>query len=171
MIKAPLPIVQVTALSLALALVASCGGNKESGGCTTPPAPTGSTITVNPPEVLWEVGAGACTNTVMQDSFFTITVRNPSGVALTGVGISATLVLAPGTFVPPPQVMYLFDDLDGDGRYTDPITAFPHCAQTGGAGTKTLMVRYDLGGCEFGGNLDVFSGTAYDFARISATVP
>ena len=67
--------------------------------------------------------------------------------------------------------MYLFDDLDGDGRYTDPITVFPHYIQTGGAGTKTLMVRYDLGGCEFGGNLDVFSGTAYDFARISATVP
>ncbi len=169
MIKMPLLVLRVAAFCLPLGLLISCGS--ENGGNSAPPAPPGSTITVNPDKVEWDVGGPGCTNTVMQDSYFNIVVRNPNGVPLIGTGLSVSLVLSPGTFVPPPQVMYLFDDYDGDGYYTDPITVFPHYVQTGGAGTKMLMVRYDLGGCEYGGNLDVYSGTAYNFGHISATIP
>lgn len=169
MINTTLSRLRVAAFCLPLTLVASCG--TESGGHVAPPAPTGSNLVVNPEEVPWEVGAGICTNTVMQDSYFNIQVRNSSGVALTNVGVALNLVLSPGTFIPPLQIMYLFDDLDGDGLFTDPITVFPHYVSTGGAGTKMVMVRYDLGGCEFGGNLDAFSGTAYGFAHISVENP
>jgi len=169
MIKVPLSVVRVAAFCLPLALVASCG--TDSGGYTAPPAPPGSTITVSPELVEWEVGAGACTNTVMQDTFFNILVQSPNSAPMTGVGIAVSLVLAPGTFIPPPQVMYLYDDLDGDGLYTNLITVFPHYTQTGGTGTKMLRVQYDLGGCEYGGNLDVFSGSGYGFGHISVDVP
>jgi hypothetical protein len=67
--------------------------------------------------------------------------------------------------------MYLYDDKDGDGLFTDPITVLPYYTETGPSGTKLLMVRYDLGGCEYGGNLDVFSGAAYGFGHILVENP
>lgn len=172
MIKMPLLVLRVAAFCLPLGLLIGCGTeSSETGGNNAPPAPPGSTITVNPADIPWTVGAGVCDNTVMQDSFFNIVVRSPNGVPLSGVGLSVSLVLAPGTFVPPLQVMYLFDDFDEDGDFTDPITTYPHYVRTRNAGTKMLMVRYDLGGCEYGGNLDVYSGTAYGFGHISAENP
>ena len=169
MIKMPLLVLRVAAFCFAPALLTSCGS--ENGGNSAPPARPGSTITVNPETIEWTVGGPGCTNTVMQDEYFNIVVRNPNGVPLTGVGLSVSLVLAPGTYIPPPQVMYLYDDLDQDGFFTDLITTYPHYVQTMGAGTKMLRVQHDLGGCEYGGNLDVFSGTAYGFGHISVTVP
>lgn len=168
MIKLPLSVVRVAVFCLPLALVAGCG---PGGGYTAPTAPPGSTITVSPGDVPWTVAVGACTNADMQDTIFNIAVKSPSGTPLTGVGIAVNLVLAPGSAVPGLQTMYLYDDLGGDGLYTDQITVLPYYTQTGSSGTKMLMVRYDLGGCEFGGNLDVFSGTAYGFGHISAENP
>lgn len=172
MTKLPLLVLRVAAYCVSLALLSGCGSaSSETGGNTAPPAPTGSTITVNPNDIPWTAGPGICDNTVMQDSYFNIVVRSPNGVPLSGVGLSVSLVLAPGTFIPPLQVMYLYDDLDEDGYFTDLITSYPHYVQTRGAGTKMLMVRYDLGGCEYGGNLDVYSGTAYGFGHISVENP
>jgi hypothetical protein len=167
MIETTLSRVRVAALCLPLALVASCGSGSSNN--SAPAAPAGSTITVSPDEVPWEVTLAACTNTVMQDTYFNILVRDPSGVPLPGVGIDISLDLSPGTFIPPPQVMYLYDDLDGDGFYTNLISAYPtpYYTKTGSSGTKVLRVQYDLGGCTYAGNLNVFSGPAFGSANIS----
>jgi hypothetical protein len=89
------------------------------------------------------------------------------------VGIDVSLDLSPGTNAPPLQLMYLYDDLDGDGFYTDLISAYstPYYTKTGSSGTKVLMVRYDLGSsaagsCTYGGNLNVISGPAFGSAHI-----
>lgn len=158
MIKTALPGVFAVTFCLPLGLLVSCGS--EQG------APPGSTITVNPEQVPWKVTLAPCTNTDMQDTYFDIVVRSPSGTPLTGVDIRVSLDLAPGSYTPPPQVMYLFDDENNDGVYDTPITAFPYFTNTGN-GTKTLMVRYDLGGCTYAGNLNVYSGTSFGSANIS----
>jgi hypothetical protein len=160
--KKPQSVVSVAAFCLPLLLVASCGS--EQG------APPGSTVTVSPDEVPWAVTLAACDNSVMQDTYFNIVVKSPSGAPLTGVDIRVSLALAPGTFVVPAPsvpVMYLYDDLDGDDIYTDLITVFPHFTNTGSSGTKMLRVQYDLTGCTYAGNLDVFSGSSYGTAHIS----
>lgn len=158
-------ILPIALLCLPLGLTVSCGS--EQG------APPGSTITVSPNEVPWEVALGNCTNTFMHDTYFDIVVKNRNGTLLTGVDIRVTLDLAPGTVTPAgiPGLMFLFDDLDEDGTYSDPITTFPYFTNTGN-GTKTLMVRYDLGSlnagsCTYAGNLNVYSGSAFGSANIS----
>lgn len=158
-------ILTVVLLCLPLGLMVSCGA--EQG------APPGSTITVSPDEVPWEVALGNCTNTFMHDTYFDIVVKSPSGTPLTGVDIRVTLDLAPGSVTPAgiPGLMFLFDALDGDNIYDDPITSFPYFTNTGN-GTKTLMVRYDLGSlnagsCTYAGNLNVYSGTSFGSANIS----
>jgi len=172
MIETTLSRVRVAALCLPLALVASCGYGSNN---SAPAAPAGSTITVSPDEQAWEVGLGSCTNTFMQDTYFNILVRDASGVPLPGVGIDITLDLSPITSVPPGpppgglHVMYLYDDLDGDGFYTDPISAYPtpYYTKTGSSGTKVLRVQYDIGGCLYAGNLNVISGPAFGSGHIS----
>jgi hypothetical protein len=164
MIKMPLSVVRVAAFCLPLTLVASCGS--ESG------APANSTITVSPDEVIWAVTLSTCDNSVLQDTYFNIVVKDPSGALMIGTDISVSLALTPGTLiVPPPPVgfpplMYLYDDLDGDGLYLNPVTVFPYYTKTGNFGSKMLRVQYDLSGCTYGGNLDVHSGSAYGSANI-----
>jgi len=171
MIKTPLSLIRAVAFCLPLALVTSCGSGSGSPTPGAPEAPTGSTLTVSPDAVPWDIGSSPCDYSVLQDTYFNIVARDPNGAALAGIGLRVSLALAPGTviFTPPYTPMFLYDDLDGDGFYTDLITSFPHYTTTGGSGTKLLRVQYDLS-CAYAGNLDVFSGPAYGTANISVTL-
>lgn len=161
MIKKLWPITRTAAFLLPLSMIAGCGA--EQG------ALPGSTITVNPAKKEWKIGAAPCDNSIMQDDYFNISVLSPNGTPETGMDIRVSLNLAQGTLVfppPPLAIMYLYDDLDGDGLYTNLITSFPHYTNTGNAGTKMLRVQYDLT-CVYGGDLDVYSGTIHGSAHIS----
>jgi hypothetical protein len=168
MINTALSGLRVAAFCLPLALVASCGSGSSQN--PDPGAPAGATVTVDPFEKAWLVTLGTCTNTFMQDTYFNIVVKNASGVPLPGVGIDVSLDLSPHTFIPPGfSVMFLYDDLDGDGFYTDLVSAYPkpYYTKTGSSGTKVLRVQYDIGGCLYGGDLNVITGPAFGNGHIS----
>ena len=162
MIKIPLSVVRVAAFCLPLALVAGCGTE----------APPGSIITVTPDLKEWVISLVTCDNSDMQDTWFNIAVKSPSGTPLAGVDIRVSLDLTLGTFITPPpsySAMFLYDTSD-DGVTYVPITAFPYYTKTGSYGTKTLRVQYDLS-CTYAGDLEVTSGSSFGSANISVDVP
>lgn len=149
-------------LLMPLAILPGCGNDKTTS------APTGSTIEISPEGRQWETAAlTGCNGTSYNFELFTITVRDVFGNPMNNVTLYVDLDLAPNTASPNNQVMYL---ADADVAQKTPVIV-PYETKTGDFGTKNVQVFVDLGGggCEYKGNLRVYSGTAFASANIEVS--
>jgi hypothetical protein len=152
-------------------LLNGCGS--ESG------APSGSTIGVAPSPKTWEVAATEDTDPYsFIDQPVAVTVRGPNGQPINDVDITVSLDLSPGTVPPGFEVMFLFEDDNGDGvpdtgPYAGPsppdITdmavgalALPYRTKVNSFGTKQFVLRMAIYGgiLSYRGQLNVISGAA-----------
>lgn len=164
-----------------LLLVTSCGNQNT--------AQPGDTILINPPDV--EAGYpfdGTCPPasgyppTIHADiQPIKISIFSSSGALIRGVDIEVGLTFTGSTSAD--EIMWLFDDEEGDGNglikdagspsgfqdaelvssNTSPIS---YKTNTGSSGTKTLVLLSD-GNCPFTGYLRVFSGSVANNIDIS----
>src|SRR5512139_491742 len=137
------------ALSAMVIAITGCGTDNQNT------APFGSSITINPSKVTTDGPSGACTG-FYQDSLFKITVLGPDKLPMNDAAITIALSWAPNYAHPAIWSMQLYDmDTVGGAAVT-----VPYQTKTGDFGTKNVMVRHDIT-CDYKGQLEVFSGTAY----------
>lgn len=127
-------------------------------------APEGATITFNIASLSWSVGAGFCSTPIVDynDTTVLATVRDQQGNVLNDMDITFALDLSSATssYI----LMELYDDETGNGDGIadagEQVTN-PYRTKTKSFGTKEIIVRPDLGGCEYKGYLNVWSGSAF----------
>ncbi len=123
-------------------------------------APYKSTITVNPASTTTNGPSLACSG-VWKDSLFKITVLDPQGNPMNDTAITITLDWAPNYAHPTTWAMQLYDVDSGGGS---PVTV-PYQTKTGDFGIKSVIVRHYIS-CDYKGQMEVFSGSAYIKADI-----
>jgi hypothetical protein len=155
---------RILSLSILIALTAPLGLLHGCGDKTTS-APNGSTIEISPEGKTWDTSQMiGCNASSYNFELFTITVRDSFGNPMDNVTIYIDLDLASSTASPNNQVMYL---ADADIAQKIPVVV-PYETKTGDFGTKNVQVFVDIGGngCEYNGQLKVYSATAFESVEI-----
>lgn len=143
------------------------GGNED-------PVPPGSSVTINPQDITWEITPSAsCVEGIYNDHTLTVTVQNGNGVPLGDVDLLIRSDLAANTsFV---DVIRLYDDVNGNGVVDHPQELVS--ANNGPAfftktdkfsGSRTLLVRVNVS-CTYRGSVTVHAGSAFGSTSIEVT--
>ena len=156
--------------------ITNCGS--ENG------APAGSTIEISPKEKKWDTSATAGPPFSFNDQPIVVTVKGPNGKPLNDVEITVSLDLSLGTTPPGDALMFLFEDVDGNGvadpaGYTGPgspmaltdlaagALPLPYRTKVGAFGSKQFVLRMAFFGgiLSYKGDLNVVSGSAFGSAN------
>lgn len=139
---------QILTTTFLILAIAGCSGDKIT-------APTGSTISINPPSLPVTDTNTASTHT----EYFTITVKDDKGNPVQSAEVSISLPVA---FPDPLGYAQLYD---GSTQKSSPFTA-----TTNADGVYYLRVDYRSGvGVSFTSNLEIRSGSAFASAAISVS--
>ena len=155
-------IVKTAAITL---LLAACGNASE--------APPGSEIQISPPDFITDVTAGACSGVdaaaTVEAREVTITVFGPSGNPLGDIDLHIQMDWSGSTFSGL-DVVRLYDDEgagNNNGTWDDTpeeiVSAIDdsvsYDTKTNANGSRTFILRKEIGSCTFAGAMYVTSGS------------